>query len=160
MSGPAIRTAIIGCGVIGHHHARVLSAHPRFEVTALVDIRPAAADEVAELVSTGDGAPRPYVTTTLDEVLVRGGVDLVVVCTQSGTHIDIATEAVTAGLHTVVEKPLDVDIAKVTIPVAAGRNLAVLVEAAVRNRVLQLRGIDSTHDFIARQSQHLREDER
>lgn len=112
MSGPAIRAAIIGCGVIGHHHARVLSAHPRFEVTALVDIRPAAADEVAELVSTGDGAPRPYVTTTLDEVLVRGGVDLVVVCTPSGTHIDIATEAVTAGLHTVVEKPLDVDIAK------------------------------------------------
>jgi HPr kinase/phosphorylase len=52
-----------------------------------------------------------------------------------------------------------VNIAKVTIPVAAGRNLAVLVEAAVRNRVLQLRGIDSTHDFIARQAQYMREDE-
>ncbi len=42
-----------------------------------------------------------------------------------------------------------------TIPVAAGRNLAVLVEAAVRNYVLQLRGIDSTQDFIARQSQQI-----
>ena len=40
------------------------------------------------------------------------------------------------------------------IPVAAGRNLAVLVEAAVRNYVLQLRGIDSTQDFIRRQEQH------
>jgi hypothetical protein len=29
----------------------------------------------------------------------------------------------------------------------------------VRNRVLQLRGIDSTHDFIARQAQYMREDE-
>ena len=37
-------------------------------------------------------------------------------------------------------------IRKVTIPVAAGRNLAVLVEAAVRNYVLQLRGIDSTRN--------------
>jgi len=52
---------------------------------------------------------------------------------------------------------LGVEIRKVTIPVAAGRNLAVLVEAAVRNYVLQLRGYDSTRDFIARHEQHMRE---
>ena len=46
---------------------------------------------------------------------------------------------------------LGVAIRKVTIPVAAGRNLAVLVEAAVRNFVLNLRGIDSTREFIERQ---------
>jgi HPr kinase/phosphorylase len=51
---------------------------------------------------------------------------------------------------------LGVEVRKVTVPVAAGRNLAVLVEAAVRNYVLQLRGIDSTRDFIARHEQHLR----
>ena len=50
---------------------------------------------------------------------------------------------------------LDVNISKVTIPVAAGRNLAVLVEAAVRNHVLQMRGIDSTQEFIARHTQEL-----
>ncbi len=50
---------------------------------------------------------------------------------------------------------LGVNISKVTIPVAAGRNLAVLVEAAVRNHVLQLRGIDSTREFIERQAQHM-----
>ncbi len=55
-----------------------------------------------------------------------------------------------------VQEIMGVNITKVTIPVAAGRNLAVLVEAAVRNRVLQLRGIDSTHDFIERQSQYMR----
>ena len=52
---------------------------------------------------------------------------------------------------------LGVPIRKVTIPVAAGRNLAVLVEAAVRNFVLNQRGIDSTTEFIARQ-QKLMED--
>ena len=41
--------------------------------------------------------------------------------------------------------------------VAAGRNLAVLVEAAVRNFVLQLRGIDSTQAFMARQSKSIAE---
>ena len=54
-----------------------------------------------------------------------------------------------------VEEIMGVKLRKVTIPVAAGRNLAVLVEAAVRNYVLQLRGIDSTQDFIARQSQQI-----
>lgn len=49
------------------------------------------------------------------------------------------------------ESIMNVDVRKVVIPVAAGRNLAVLVEAAVRNYVLQLRGIDSTQNFIERQ---------
>lgn len=56
------------------------------------------------------------------------------------------------------EAIMGVDIVKVTIPVAAGRNLAVLVEAAVRNRVLQLRGVDSTSEFIARQNAQLQGD--
>jgi HPr kinase/phosphorylase len=57
-------------------------------------------------------------------------------------------------LEASTEEILDVRIRKVVLPVAAGRNLAVLVEAAVRNYVLQLRGIDSTHEFIHRQEQH------
>jgi HPr kinase/phosphorylase len=54
------------------------------------------------------------------------------------------------------EDLMGVSITKVTIPVAAGRNLAVLTEAAVRNYVLQLRGVDSTSEFVARQAHELR----
>jgi len=53
------------------------------------------------------------------------------------------------------EAILSVRIRKVTIPVAAGRNLAVLVEAAVRNYILQLRGIDNTQEFIKRHEQEM-----
>lgn len=49
------------------------------------------------------------------------------------------------------QEVLGVPIRRVMIPVAAGRNLAVLVEAAVRNFVLNQRGIDSTKEFIERQ---------
>ena len=49
------------------------------------------------------------------------------------------------------QEVLGVPVRRVTIPVAAGRNLAVLVEAAVRNFVLNQRGIDSTLEFIERQ---------
>ncbi len=57
-------------------------------------------------------------------------------------------------LNATMEEILAVKIRKVILPVAAGRNLAVLVEAAVRNYVLQLRGIDSTQEFIRRQEQY------
>src|SRR5688572_3550557 len=53
------------------------------------------------------------------------------------------------------EEILGVTVAKVIIPVAAGRNLAVLVEAAVRNQILKLRGIDSMAEFMARQQREL-----
>jgi HPr kinase/phosphorylase len=51
---------------------------------------------------------------------------------------------------------LGVEIPTVTLAVAPGRNLAVLVEAAVRNHILITRGIDSTREFIARQEEALR----
>jgi len=57
------------------------------------------------------------------------------------------------------EPVMGVNIRKVAIPVAAGRNLAVLTEAAVRNYVLQLRGFDSTQEFVSRQSQQIQKRE-
>jgi len=56
------------------------------------------------------------------------------------------------------EQILGVTVAKVIIPVAAGRNLAVLVEAAVRNQILKLRGIDSMAEFMARQQREIEND--
>ncbi|GAB3190870.1 HPr(Ser) kinase/phosphatase [Hydrogenophaga aquatica] len=46
---------------------------------------------------------------------------------------------------------LGVAVRKAVIQVVAGRNMAVLVEAAVRNTILQLRGIDTYQDFVQRQ---------
>jgi HPr kinase/phosphorylase len=49
------------------------------------------------------------------------------------------------------ETILGVSIPKVRVPVAAGRNLAVLVEVAVRNHILKSRGINPVEQFISRQ---------
>ncbi|WP_200851979.1 HPr(Ser) kinase/phosphatase [Luteibacter sp. HA06] len=51
---------------------------------------------------------------------------------------------------------LDVDVPKITIPVAPGRNLSVLVEAAVRSHVLKSKGIDPAQTFIDRQAHQMR----
>lgn len=54
---------------------------------------------------------------------------------------------------------LDINIPKVRIPVAAGRNLAVMVEVAVRSHILHLRGISSSQQFIERHNQYLNLDQ-
>jgi len=58
-------------------------------------------------------------------------------------------------IENVSENIMGLSIRKVIIHVAAGRNLAVLVETAVRNYVLQLRGINSTKDFLERHDQEM-----
>ena len=52
---------------------------------------------------------------------------------------------------------LGVPVRKVVIQVVAGRNIAVLVEAAVRNSILQLRGVDTYQEFIARHQRAMSE---
>ena len=56
------------------------------------------------------------------------------------------------------ERVLEVDISKVVIPIAAGRNIAVLVEVAVRNHMLLLRGINATQQFSKRQKQMMQKE--
>lgn len=53
---------------------------------------------------------------------------------------------------------LEVDIPEVHIPVAPGRNVAVIIEAAVRNHVLYLNGYNAAEDFIKRQQALLKSD--
>lgn len=53
---------------------------------------------------------------------------------------------------------LDVKIPEITLPVAPGRNLAVLAEAAARNHMLKLRGFNASQHFIDKQSRQLGND--
>ncbi len=56
------------------------------------------------------------------------------------------------------ERVLEVDITKVIIPIAAGRNISVLVEVAVRNHILLLRGVNATQQFSKRQKQKMQKE--
>lgn len=104
-----LRVAIVGCGVIGRHHAAAMLRHPRLRIEALVDPDDSAARAVTEQVMAA-GRPRPVRFSTLTEVLAAHAVDVVVVCTPSGLHAEAAEEALAAGVHVVVEKPVDVSL--------------------------------------------------
>ena len=53
---------------------------------------------------------------------------------------------------------LTIQIPQVSIPVAPGRNLAILVEAAVKNHLLKINGYNSSEDFTQRHKSHMQRD--
>ena len=54
---------------------------------------------------------------------------------------------------------LEIEVPRIILPVAPGRNLAVLLEGAVRNHILNLKGYDAAKDFIARQQRLISEED-
>ncbi len=95
-------TAVIGYGYWGSKHTRVLGSIPGTEVIVVDN------DEtrLVEALATNHGVT---VSRSLDDVLDR--VDAVVVCTPPATHAAVAMTALTAGRHTLVEKPLATSVA-------------------------------------------------
>lgn len=57
------------------------------------------------------------------------------------------------GTATCFNSIMDVEIPEVVVPVAPGRNIAVIVEAAVRNHILTISGYNAAEDFINRQQE-------
>jgi UDP-N-acetyl-2-amino-2-deoxyglucuronate dehydrogenase len=96
--------AIVGCGMIARFHVRALAEVPGATLAALVTRNPASAEKlIAET-----GVPAVPVFTTLAEALKHPGVDVVIITTPSGAHLEPAVEAAKAGKHVVVEKPLEI----------------------------------------------------
>ena len=95
------------------------------------------------------------IRTIFGETAVRRKMKLRLVCHLERPHPGGRDAGERLPLAELSEEILGVTVRKVNIPVAAGRNLAVLVEAAVRNEILKLRGIDSTSEFLTRQKQHM-----
>jgi UDP-N-acetyl-2-amino-2-deoxyglucuronate dehydrogenase len=105
-----IPVAIVGAGIIGANHAAAIIRHPRLRIVALVDAAPEASQELALHIAsaTGDEPPARYETLTLAD----HPIELVAICTPTGLHADQAEEALAAGKHIVIEKPLDVSFSR------------------------------------------------
>jgi predicted dehydrogenase len=93
-----LRIAVVGCGYWGSKHVRVLHATDGVEQVALVD---ASEDRLQNLARNYKSAPR---FSSLRSALPH--VDAVVVATPPSSHLAVALEAIEAGKHVLVEKPL------------------------------------------------------
>ena len=123
MTVEKLRFGILGCGVIGLHHAKAIAGLQSAELVAVADVVPQLAQEVAEQT-------RCSYYASLEEMLSGVDLDAVCVCTPSGMHAEGAITALEAGKHIVVEKPVDVTLQAadrlIEVQRATGRRVAVV----------------------------------
>ena len=118
-----LRFGILGCGVIGPHHARAIAGLESAELVAVADIVPDLAEDLA-----GEHECPAY--TGLEEMLSGVDLDVVCVCTPSGMHAENAITVLEAGKDVVIEKPVDVTLEAADrllgVQRATGRKVAVV----------------------------------
>ena len=99
-----IRFAVIGCGHIGKRHAEMISRDTGAELVALCDTRPESELGI-------DGYAVPFFGGM--EELFNSNIpfDVLNICTPNGLHAPMALEAMEAGYHVVIEKPMSITVA-------------------------------------------------
>ncbi|HRC00556.1 MAG TPA: Gfo/Idh/MocA family oxidoreductase, partial [Dermatophilaceae bacterium] len=106
------RIGVLGCGRIGRMHADILATQvPGFEVVAVADVVPAAAEAVA--AATGARV------SAIDELIGADDIDTVAICTSTDTHVELVVKAAAAGKAIFCEKPVSLDIGLVDTALAA-----------------------------------------
>lgn len=119
--------AIVGCGRIGQRHAEHV---PKFgRLTGVCDI----VDERAQEVARGQGT-RTF--TDYGEMLatLRGGTDVVAVCTPNGLHAEHTVRAFEAGFHVLCEKPMAITVHECGEMIKAGERAGRRLFVVKQNR--------------------------
>jgi len=94
-----LRVAVIGTGFWGKNQARVFSQLHQTKLMCVCDANPKTASTIGSQFNVEH-------TTDLNSVLSRRDIDAVTICTPTVTHRDVATRALEAGKHVLVEKPM------------------------------------------------------
>jgi predicted dehydrogenase len=97
--------AIVGCGMIARFHARALAEVQGAHLVALVSRKQAGAQALNDALGLHCDT-----YTDIAPVLARKDVQVVIVTTPSGAHMEPAVAAARAGKHVVVEKPLEITL--------------------------------------------------
>lgn len=102
----SIRLAIIGTGIMGQNAINVWKRHPEVEVTAICD----RSEELVKKVSAEMHIPNHF--TDYRKLLEKADVDAVHINTPDWAHRDPVIDALKAGKHVLVEKPMTTDVAE------------------------------------------------
>src|SRR5262245_6652606 len=124
-----MKVGIVGCGQIATVHIPYIRALPDTTIVAVTDHDPARASEMAARFGIAG------VSRTVDELVARHRPDVVHILTPPQTHAPLALQAMHAGCHVLVEKPMAVNLEE-----------AEAMEAAARLRGVKL-CVDHNHLF-------------
>ena len=127
-----IKFAVIGCGHIGKRHVEMISRNEETELVALCDLKP------KEEIGIGQNNV-PFYTEykSMLSVLQNLTPDIQIVvsiCTPNGLHAGIAVDALKAGCHVVIEKPMALSVDDADLVIQTARECNRKVFCVMQNR--------------------------
>lgn len=118
---------VIGTGMIAGFHAKALGAIPQARLVGAFDAVPDRAQKFA-------AEQNCTAYTDLDAMLANRDIHVITICTPSGSHRDPAVAAAQAGKHLLVEKPLEVTLARCDDIIQACHQAGVLLGGILPSR--------------------------
>ncbi len=109
-----LRFGLIGCGRVAPRHAESISTLPGAHLAAVADLKESRAQRFAAQYNA-----TPY--TDYRALLDRPDIDVVNICVPSGLHAQITLDALAAGKHVLVEKPIALSLADANAMIAAAQ---------------------------------------
>jgi len=123
----AVKYGIVGTGMIAHVHARAIAAATGCELAAVCS---RDVDRGSRFAS--EHGCRAY--TSLRSMLEDPDVDVVSICTPSGTHLDSAMSVISSGRSLIVEKPLEITVERCDRILDAAAKADVIVGGVFQSR--------------------------
>ena len=99
-SRPRVRFGLVGFGSWGQHHAHAIAHDPAAELVGIV------APSENSRAAAAKAHPTAGIFSDHRQMLAATALDVVDVVTPSHTHLEIATDALNAGCHLLLEKPM------------------------------------------------------
>ena len=112
-----LRVGVIGAGVMGSNHARVLAGLPGVQLVGIADPDPRSRDLVTRALGC--------VATEEFTQLLDFGIDAATIAAPTHLHHDIALECIARNIHVLVEKPIATDVQEGNAIIAAARRAGV-----------------------------------
>ena len=122
-----LRTAIVGCGKVGHLHAAALKQLPESDFVAACGRSPEKADPFAEKYGVA-------AFTDVAEMIAKAKVEAICLCTPHPQHAAPAIAAARLGVHLLVEKPLASSLADCDAMLAAAKENKIVISTVCQRR--------------------------
>ncbi|MEX1018734.1 MAG: Gfo/Idh/MocA family oxidoreductase [Litorilinea sp.] len=122
-----MRFALIGAGNIAKIYVDALAQIPGASIAVVCNRTEASGRALAEKAGAA-WLPR------FEDAVARADVDAVIAATPSGTHMEIAQAGAQAGKHLLIEKPLDITLARVDAMIAAAQQAGVILACVFPQR--------------------------
>ena len=122
-----IRFGLIGCGRIAPRHAQSIGELEHTRLVAIADVISSRAERYAKEYNA-----EAY--TDYHQMLERRDIDVVNICAPSGLHAQMAIDAMQAGKHVIVEKPMALTLQDADRMIATAKSIGVKLCVVLQNR--------------------------